>query len=142
MIGPVTVQGRGPSNVVELSGQHTGALLVMRRPAMVRSRETGIRWYVGCQAEILLQERTFVHVPAYPPRRRRSYFVDDELPLAPLPAVPRVVAVAMFPMEVLGWRFEFFADQPEHPDAAAEVWVHELAQVHASCGIFRAAFRG
>ncbi|HSN99368.1 MAG TPA: hypothetical protein VLS89_13825 [Candidatus Nanopelagicales bacterium] len=72
MIGPVIVQGRGPSNMVELLGPCTGALLVMRRPAMVRSRDTGIRWYVGCQALILAQERTFVHVPAYPPRRRRS----------------------------------------------------------------------
>lgn len=140
MIGPVVVQGRAPSNVIELGGASYGVLVVMRRPAMVRSQATAIRWYIGCQAEILLNERTLVTVPAYP-RRRIGSVIIDELALAPLPAAPRVVAGAYFPLSVARWRFEFSTDEPDHPDATAEVWLHELRQEPAACGLFRAPFR-
>lgn len=143
MIGPVVIQGRAPSNVIELkSGATFGALLVMRRPAIVRSRDSAIRWYVGCQVEMLLNERTFVRVPAQTRRRISAGIVDDELALAPLPSVPRVVAVAYFPLDVAAWRFEFTADEPEHPDATAEVWVQELRQPPSACGLFKVPFRG
>lgn len=137
LIGPVIIQGREPSNVIELINGSTGALVMMRRPAMVRSQNSSVRWSVGCQAQMLLNDRVFVTVPAHPRRRGNL----NELLLPPLPVALRAVAVAYFPMEVLGWRLEFFADQPEHPDAKAEVWVRALVGSFASCGIFRTPCR-
>jgi hypothetical protein len=138
MIGPIVIQGRKPDNVVELRGASMGAVLIMRRPPMVRSPETSIRWYAGCHARLFLEERTYVIVPAYPARRSKSFFALDELSLAPLPANPKVVAAAYFPTEVSGWRFEFFAEDPDHPDAKAEVWISPVLQAHAGCGFFKA----
>ena len=144
MIGPIVIQGAEPSNnVVDLKEFSTGALLIMRRPPVVRSRETNVRWYVWCQALLLLPPgSTFVSVPAYPARRDHSSFVADELSLGPLPALPKVMAVAYFPTEVLSWRFEFYAEDPEHPDAKAEVWVGPIVRAPGGCGFFRTPCRG
>ena len=143
MIGPIVIQGREPSNVVELMDISMGALLIMRRPPVVRSPETSVRWYVWCQAQIALPpDRTLVSIPAYPARRGHSFFVADELSLEPLPALPRVVAVAYFPTEVLSWRFEFYAEDPEHPDAKADVWVGPSLRAPGGCGFFKTPCRG
>jgi len=147
MIGPVVVQGLKPSNVLELKEPSTGVLLVMRRPPMVQSRETAVRWLVWCQA--VLETRVgdpadtpppLVTVPPSPARRAR-HFVADDLLLPPLPAVARAVAVAYYPLRVPAWRFEFSTDQPEHPDAKAEAWAFAIQAPHVGCGIFRAPYR-
>ncbi|MCC6556021.1 MAG: hypothetical protein IT372_23920 [Polyangiaceae bacterium] len=142
MIGPIVIQGRKPENVVELNGASRGAVLLMRRPPVVSSREAGVRWYVGCQALLLLQERTYVTVPAYPARRGKAFYPLDELALTPLPAIPKVVAAAYFPADVFAWWFLFCADDPEHPDAKADVWVYPMLHAHDACGFFKAPCRG
>jgi hypothetical protein len=145
MVEPVIVRGIAPSNVLDVSGASTAVLLVMRRPSMVRSRHAKVRWFVWCQVALEArvnapagEKAQMVSVPAHPPRRFRvePIFVADELPLAPLPAHLRAVAVAYFPVPVRLWRFEFFTDQQQDPDASAEAWAFPMHTQHTDCGFF------
>ncbi|HZX00739.1 MAG TPA: hypothetical protein VFF45_00700 [Bacilli bacterium] len=147
MVGPVVVQGLKPSNVLELKEEpSTAVLLVMRRPPMVRSRETRIRWSVACQ--VVIESRNggsgdgalVVSVPPSP-SRRSGYFVGDELLLPPLPAAARPVLVVYFPLPAAMWRFEFSADVPEDPDAKAEAWAFAFQTPHVNCGMFKVPYR-
>ena len=147
---PMVVKGIAPQNVLEVKELATAVLLIMRRPAEVRQRGSKVAWFVWCQVEVgphemgLPHERTvLVSVPAFPARHFEAEpaFVADELPLAPLPAYPRAVALAFYPLPVISWRFEFFTDQQQHPDATAEAWAFPIRANHADCGLFQAPHR-
>jgi len=150
MRSPMIVKGIAPENVLEVSDPATAILLIMRRPAEVRHRGSKVGWFVWCQVEVnprdmeLPNERkVLVSVPAHPARRFEAEpaFVADELPLAPLPAHPRAVALAFYPLPVVRWRFEFFTDQQQDPDATAEAWAFAIDTPHLDCGIFQAPHR-
>src|SRR5262245_24397283 len=126
---PVVVKGIAPSNVLDVWVPCTAVLLVMRRPASVRNRDSKVKWFVSCQVGVSAQAigvglsgMAMITVPAFPRRRFKvePHLVTDDLPLAPLPAALRAVAVAYYPLRVRLWRFEFFADVPQDPDATAE----------------------
>lgn len=150
MITPVTVKGIAPANVLEVNQACNAVLLVMRRPAAVHHRRAKVRWFVWCQVGLhprdigLPNETTaLVSVPAHPARRSEGepLFVADELPLDPLPAHLRAVALAFYPVRVRRWRFEFFTDQAQDPDATAQAWAFPLRSLQTECGIFRAPHR-
>jgi len=147
---PTILRGNEPSNVLEVATPSTAVLIVMRRPAMVRSRDLRVQWLAWCQVAIESRnvglsdaEPTLITVPAYPPRRRRADppMATDELCIPPLPSNPRAVAVAYYPLPVKSWRFEFYTDQHQDPDATAEAWAFPIQAQHADCGFFRTPHR-
>src|SRR5262245_62045861 len=150
MSAPVIIKGREPENVLEVSAPCTSVLLVMRRPAAVRNRDAKVKWFVSCQVGVSarvigagISGIAWITVPAFPRRRVKlePYFVADELPIAPLPAALRAVAVAYYPLVVRRWRFEFFAEKPQDPDATAEALAFPVLANRPDCGFFRTPHR-
>jgi hypothetical protein len=148
---PVVIKGLAPANVLEIDDPATAVLLIMRRPAMLRNREASVRWFATCQVSLtrsppkpITDETPMVTLPAYPPRRSRGapHVFADELPLTALPAGFRAIAIAYYPLEIAFWRFEFFTDQRENPDATAEALGFPIRTPHLGCGLFRTPCRG
>ena len=144
------IQGIAPENVLKITAPSTAVLLLMRRMATLRNPEARIRWSVYCKvafaasADDLSKDPPLVSLLAYPPRRLpdEPYATVDELLLMPLLANLCAVAIAYYPLEVFFWRFDFFTDQRQDPDATAEVLALPIRTPSLGCGLFRTPFRG
>jgi hypothetical protein len=142
---PVMIKGIAPANELKITTPATAVLLVMRGPPVRRNPEARVRWFVCCQVSLaatesdLAKNPPMVSIPAYPPRRFpvEPHLAADELPLAPLPTNLCAVAIACYPLDSILWRFEFFTEQRQDPDASAEVLGFPIRTPHLECGLFR-----
>jgi hypothetical protein len=125
-----------PGNVLVVPGFARAALLVMSRPKQIAGKQgltpvrasKRVRWRVSCEmtfdaAEFGTAEDELVILPPWPGLPELDESAPVQIEIGPLSSQKTAVALAVFPMMVKGFRFDFRCTPPEDPDGRADAWV-------------------